>query len=100
MEPSIRTNHHWYELVSFCELPLEVQLSEDFDYIEDIDRPRLFKYKGHWYDVNEFFVEGAPVGWDAVQTDSFFSGTIIRYGNEETHGHDRWYFVQVGRLSW
>lgn len=84
---TITTNGHRRELVSFD----EAGRPDDFDYIEeteDIHTPRLFRYRGEWYDLHEFNAcgrGGAPnhianllPGWDAFQSDTFFSGIAVR----------------------
>jgi hypothetical protein len=91
---TIRTNGHRRELVSFE----EAGSPDDFDYIAGEDRysPRLFSYRGAWYDLNEFDPvgrSGAPnhmanqlPGWDAFQSDSFFSGIAVRILSGDDEG--------------
>jgi len=91
---TIQTNHHSRPLASLVECPAR----QDFDYIteEDSYAPRLFKYRGQWYDVGEFvrivpMSSPSPYGfehrvandspllrWHGIQTDSFFSAILIR----------------------
>jgi hypothetical protein len=73
------------------------------DYIAEVDDKeswgnevnRFFRYRGDIYDTNEFvrivpcsqsfgYCHGAEpdsplLKWDGIQTDSFFSGIVIRY---------------------
>lgn len=84
----ITTNNVPRELVTFHDLPEAER--EDFDYIEEDGQwsPRLFCYRGHWYDSHEFErARGNEVltGWDGVQSDTYFSGTLIRYANDFEH---------------
>lgn len=61
---------------------------ERFDYlnwpaIEDgRDSASFFRYHGELYDMGDFMrVEHVPSldGWDGYASDSFFSGTVVRY---------------------
>ena len=81
---TIKTNGHWYELVSFEELPESAR--SDFDYVTGEDRysPRFFRYRRAWHDACEFMVTPAtptnPLeGWQGYQSDSYFSGVVIRH---------------------
>jgi len=59
----------------------------EFDYVEDTDQAvaRFVRYKGVTYDLHEFQLprglpESSPLHeWDAYQSDSFFSGVVVRY---------------------
>lgn len=91
----IITNNQPRELVCFHNLPESEQ--SDFDYIEGDDRfnPRFFKYKGAWYDSGEFIRiierrdsyngwahqadnDSPLLAWDGIQTESYFSGVLIK----------------------
>ena len=107
MGVSIRTNGHWREPSAFCELPEAVQA--DFGYVEGEEQfsPRFVRYCGCWYDTHEFIrvhacsesdphamrpEAGSPfAAWAGYQSDSFFSGTVIRYDEEEGER------IQIGR---
>jgi len=71
----ITTNNQPRELVAFEDLPESE--CEDF---AGRDRffPRFFCYRGAWYDVGEF-VRAEIASWDGVQSDTYFSGVLIRY---------------------
>lgn len=97
----IITNHHQRELVALCDVPADQR--EYLDYItgEDVYSPRLVQYRGEWYDVSEFqFIPAgsflAGKGWDGYQSDSFFSGVVIRWGRDWSGGPD-YESVIVGR---
>ncbi len=85
-------------LVTFNELPEEAR--SDFDYVdpEGHDYKRFALFKGCWYDTSDVqsirVREGQdmPMGWamyvgpdhpfakwDAIVSESFFSGALIRY---------------------
>lgn len=62
----------------------------EFDYIEEDDAcyPRLVKYRGVWYDINDTMAtrhsgQGCGVdafkNWDGYIGDSFFSGVLFRF---------------------
>ena len=84
---SVITNNKPRALLMWAELPEGIGESE-FDYVDDADRyaPRFFNYRGVWYDVVEFeYISDQPCyaplrgKWAAVQTESFFSGVVIRW---------------------
>lgn len=62
---------------------------QEFDYFDDIDGEKFFKYKGQIYDLSEFMGIREPVksnvqfkGWDKFDgylSDSFFSGVLVKY---------------------
>lgn len=87
----IKTNNHWYDLISVADLTDKEQ--KEFDYITGDDRfsPRVVRYKGHVYDLNEFMpcstlgpgpeLEGIKT-WSGYQADSYFSGVVCRYSED------------------
>ena len=104
---TIRTNRHRYELVSYAEAYGTLGFKPSyFGYIMDEDRysERLFRYRGEWYDVDEFSPAPATVGadnqmiqhlpgWDAFQSDSYFSGIAVKFLTGDDDG-----FVQVATV--
>lgn len=79
----IETNNIPRDLICFYDVPEGVE-REYLDYIEGEDKYslRIVKYKGAYYDVNEF--ECTPKSellckWDGVKTDSYFSAVLLRY---------------------
>lgn len=106
----VTTNNVPRGLVSLAELPAGVAASE-FDYVDadDAHGPRFFRYRGAWYDVQEFVRivkrshatgwahgvdDGSPLlAWDGVATDSAFSATLVRYADNDGER------VIVGRAS-
>ena len=87
---NIVTNNHARMLLMWAELPEGIGESE-FDYVDDADRyePRFFNYRGAWYDAFEFeYISDQPCyaplrgKWTAVQSDSYFSGVVIRWHRE------------------
>jgi len=90
----VRSNHHWRNLLYGYELT-ETERAE-FDYLDwtedgDAQSHDFFRYRGLVYDTSEFmeypdsanqrldpdFAEFAK--WNGYQSDSFFSGIVIRY---------------------
>ena len=60
---------------------------QDFDYIEDIDCHDFVKYKNNIYDLSEFMrIEtiDSLKDWHGYSSDSFFSGTLIKYIDSDT----------------
>ncbi len=82
----IITNNTPRELVCFLDIPAAKQ--DDFDYLDTDEHcsPRFVKYKGEYYDTFEFTRVGGtsnPLkGWDGVQSDTFFSGVLIKWRDE------------------
>jgi hypothetical protein len=93
---TVTTNHHMRPLEALADVPASV--AAEFDYItgEDVWTPRLFQYRGEWYDVNEFTVvqnngELAAAGWHGIQGDSYWTAHVVRYAPD-------WENVIVGRV--
>ena len=105
----ITTNNHPRDLVSVRDLDREDQAW--FNYIAGDEEwnPRLFSYKGSWYDSHEF-VRIVPFStsdnsfchrsdddemlkWSGIQTQSAFDAVVIRY----TDDHEG---VVAGRATW
>ena len=81
-ELTIITNNHPRDLACWHDLPATAQA--DFEYIQGEDRwsPRLFQYRGFWYDTGEFTPVSTMGNWQGGQSDSCFSGVLIRYCND------------------
>lgn len=90
-------------MLSLSELPEKVRA--DFDYIdaEESWSPRFVCYRGQWIDCNDTQRiepdngKAHPMGWalrvhpgsplchfDSVVSDSYFSGTLIRFVDDES----------------
>jgi len=76
-------------LVSWYDLPEKIAM-DWFGYIEGEDRfdARLFSYKGAWYDLQDGFmhVESEALksrGWHGIMGESYFSGILCRYPEED-----------------
>lgn len=84
----IKTNHQYRDILHSHDLTAR-ELA-DFDYIEDLDSASFFRYKGQVYDLGEFMRidrtrECLPDGfehWHGYQSDSFFSGLLVRYSSD------------------
>ena len=65
------------------------EMLEEFDYLteEDFNQHRFVNYKGIWYDLCDFMLvrdnELKKLKWDGISTDSFFSGVIVRYVEDD-----------------
>lgn len=88
----IITNNVPREVVEAYELPIDVR--DEFDYLDwtniemGADSATFVKYKGQWYDLGDFISTNAPgldafSEWDAYVSDSFFSGVLVKYVNED-----------------
>jgi hypothetical protein len=89
---TVTTNNHHRPVLDGYELS-DAERSE-FDYLdwdairEGTDSASFFRYRGQVYDLSEF-IETAPPdvqGWDAFASDSFFSGIVIRYCQDDING--------------
>ena len=83
----IKTDHKWRNLLYGYELPQKVR--KDFDYLTDEEyATRNFpKYRGYYYDVGEFeripeLAEAPMKQWHGYQSDSYFSGILIRFSED------------------
>jgi hypothetical protein len=100
MKLTIKTNNHARELIPFADMPEKAR--KDFDYVvgDDEYTPRFFCYRGEWYDVDEFVRivarkdyrggfaycaddDSALLRWDGIQTDTYFSGVVVRYVGDD-----------------
>jgi hypothetical protein len=105
----VHTNNVPREIIYAHELSAEDRA--EFDYLdwEAIERGEdtrdFFRYKGELYDLADFmttapgpFNYGLPKefnDWDGYQSDSFFSGILVRYARDESGNLDA-DFVVVG----
>jgi hypothetical protein len=86
MAIEVTSNYQARQLVCFYDLPKKWQ--SEFNYTDEDDKysPRFFHYRGWFYDTHEFMrVESdMPFSnyWHGYQSDSFFSGVVIRYCND------------------
>jgi hypothetical protein len=87
---TVKTNRQVRELHAWYELPPAIA-AKWFDYVDEDERysPRFVKYRGDWHDVNEFeYLDDMRKGlfpgtWDGYQSDSFFSGLLVRYTDSQ-----------------
>jgi len=69
-------------------------LQADWTPSKSADDATFFRYRGTLYDLGEFLACPAgmfPDGWQGYTSDSFFSGLLVRYVDDET--------IVVGRYS-
>jgi hypothetical protein len=74
---NISTDNRPRALLAVEELPLAAR--RDFDYItaDELDVPRLVKFRGNYYDVHETMVTHLE-GWDSAESESAFSAVLFR----------------------
>ena len=90
-EIRIVTNNVPRDVIEAFELTAEEQ--KEFDYLDwskleaGEDSAQFFRYKGQLYDLGEFLttrgMDSEFSAWDGYQSDSFFSGLLIRYASED-----------------
>ena len=98
----IKTNNRARPLLAWSDLTKKEQAEMDYAAPESADdwhRYRFFLYKGGIYDTHEFVRiarfgssatpsfshltdDVALLKWEGIQTDSFFSGVVIRYTDD------------------
>jgi hypothetical protein len=73
----VKSNHK-YEAITWVELPKKFQ--NYFDYLDEDQKyhNRFVKYKKQYYDISDMMRSNIK-GWDSYQSDSFFSGVLIKY---------------------
>lgn len=88
----IKTDHKWKEFIYGYQLP--EKFKSDFDYIDsaDIDSHEFIKYKGYYYDPGDFMRMESTIAphpqregweeWHGYQSDSFFSGVLIKLSDD------------------
>lgn len=88
-KPKVITNNRPRGVIDGWELTQKER--EEFDYIdwkgieEGSESASFFRYQGQLYHLSEFervsdaVRDQFDVEWDGVQTDSFFSGILVRY---------------------
>ena len=89
----IITNNKPRQLI--CGYQLSDKQKQDFDYIEDIDSHDFVKYKNNIYDLSEFLrIENNDKlnGWHGYSSDSYFSGTLVKYADDMESVIMGWYY--------
>jgi len=111
MDLEIITNNQYRPLLDWFELSDTERA--DLDYVDDgfESGPRFFRYKNAIYDTREFSSivpstavnphpmhcrvpeDSALIRFHAIQSDSYFSGVLIRYDTEEWNRVSVAYYV-------
>ena len=70
-------------LVCFLDLSKSHQSDVDYTDPEEQDEPRFFLYQGNVHDTTQYVPTSVDQfkeeGWDGIEYDTFFSGTVIRF---------------------
>ena len=84
----IITNNKPRPLLALYELPEKAQA--EFDYVlPDDGSCRFVKYKGEWHDCFDMQSISRELGfdqfkgWHGIASDSFFSGTLVRFVDDD-----------------
>ena len=81
---------------TICGYQLTDKQKQDFDYIEDIDNHDFVIYKNNVIDINEFMRIDEDSkhfrGWHGYSSDSYFSGTLIKYCEDTDYIIMGWYY--------
>ena len=96
---NIKTNNHLRENVypHMLDSATQCKLRTEFDYLtdEEFEETIFVKYRDHWYSLDHDFIRcdrdatGDLSEWDGYASDSFFSGVVVKYREDE--------FVIMGR---
>ena len=78
MNITIKTNSKKYPLLSFYDLPKSKK--KWFDWADESEL--FFKYKNHYYALSDFMPCEQFKSWDGYQSDSFFSGVLIKFTDD------------------
>lgn len=87
MTLTIKTNNvpRDYLFGSYIQGKERQEMLEQFDYLteEEFNEQCFVNYKGYWYDLSQFLLvnnsELAKLKWQGYSSDSFSSGVVIRY---------------------
>jgi len=86
MSITVITNNHARPVVYGYELTTAERA--EFDYLSDdeLETRSFVRYRGQVLDLGDGFEiripEGTPGRWDGFQSDSFFSGVLVRYSSD------------------
>lgn len=96
---TIRSNHHLIPLLDWSDLTAKERAEFDFLDTDTKQSDASFaRYKGEVYHLNEFTAilsrhqarnpgevdrMGFPLEWHAYQSDSFFSGVVVRWATDD-----------------
>lgn len=84
MPLTIKSDHKWKAFQYRGGVPKRI-LASEFDYQkEDEATDGFFKYRGHWYHVDQFTVVPLEVGpyWSGYLSDSYCSGILIKLSTD------------------
>ena len=96
-ELTIVTNNVPRDVIEAHELTAVERAKFDYHDWQALDRGEdsasFFRYKGELFDLGEFerCADTRMQGWQGIQTDTFFSGTLVRYCDDNER-------VVVGRV--
>lgn len=85
---TIRTNHHYRDLLHGYEL--DPKYRSEFDYLSDDDYEThsFIRYWGIVYSLSEFMrtdclpLDNPLTKWNGYLSDSFFSGIVVRFSDD------------------
>lgn len=88
MAVTIKSDKKWRNLIYGYELPKKWR--KEFDYLtdEEFETRNFAKYRGWYYDINEFSAINDRMGyaefkgWDGIVSDSYFSGVVIKLSSD------------------
>lgn len=86
----IITNNHVRETVYAWGVPRNIWRDQFSHYRGDDQEEaegEYFCYRGMWYDLSEFTRLEPTPGWDGGLADSFFSGVVIRFAEDDFYAN-------------
>ncbi len=75
---TVKTNNHPREILSWEQLTTSEKREFGYQDIADICGGSYFRYRGQIYSFDEFFRTDVVNGWDAVSSQTMFSGVVIK----------------------
>ena len=76
---TIKTNNHPRELLSWEQLTTSEKRQFSVEDVSDWCGESYFRYRGQIYSLSEFFRTELIKGWDAVCSQTMFSGVVIKF---------------------
>lgn len=77
----ITTNNKPRQLIYGYDLPEKLKAEFDYYSRDDLNDATFFKYKGQYYDIDQF-VRCDIEGWQGCHNDTYFSGLFIKFTDD------------------
>lgn len=78
----ITTNNQARQILHGFELSEKAKAEFDYYSEDELDNAMFFKYKGQYYDINQF-TRCDIEGWQGCHNDTYFSGLFIKFTDNQ-----------------